>query len=168
MTPRQQQKLFSKLNQIFEAQEDSNGIQNQQSGNSDPEDCQIFSAINNDCLLYITKRQSNTVSPDGKLTRTPNEGENQPVIFDDLSNRLQSIQDEVPANYSRNNQKIIQQVSTDQQHQFFQQADLYNRYIMEQKVSKVPSANSTDLTFFDLSNPQHLNQLFSRLEGIQK
>ena len=39
---------------------------------------------------------------------------------------------------------------------------------MEQKVSKVPSVNSTDLTFFDLSNPQHLNQLFSRLEGIQK
>lgn len=36
----------------------------------------------------------------------------------------------------------------------------------ERFVTKVPSVS--DLTFFDLSNPMHLNQLFSRLEQIQK
>lgn len=33
-------------------------------------------------------------------------------------------------------------------------------------VTKVPSVS--DLTFFDLSNPMHLNQLFTRLEDIQQ
>ena len=32
-------------------------------------------------------------------------------------------------------------------------------------VTKVPSVS--DLTFFDLSNPMHLNKLFGRLEEIQ-
>ena len=118
------------------------------------------------------------------------------VKFEDLSSRLLSLQrnenslsdnnpsslkeciSEMPANYSRNNnqqqvnQKVIQQVSTDQKHLFFQQADLYSRYESRDgnskptlhKVSKVPSV--TDLTFFDLSNPGHLNKLFSRLEDI--
>ena len=49
----------------------------------------------------------------------------------------------------------------------------YQKYIKkepnemrERFVTKVPSVS--DLTFFDLSNPMHLNQLFSRLEQIQK
>ena len=120
----------------------------------------------------------------------------QAAMFDDLSSRLLTLQKnessggnpsllqdcmaDIPANYSRNNHKqqvnqnVIQQVSTDQRHLFFQQADLYNRYVSQDrlskpqqpKVSKVPSV--TEMTFFDLSNAQHLNQLFTRLEDIQR
>jgi len=73
---------------------------------------------------------------------------------------------------------MVQQVSTDQKTNFIQQADLislknYQKYIKKSPneirgrfVTKVPSVS--DLTFFDLSNPIHLNQLYSRLDHIQK
>lgn len=62
---------------------------------------------------------------------------------------------------------MVQQVSTDKKTNFIQQADLislknYQKYIKkdpnqmrERFVTKVPSVS--DLTFFDLSNPLHLN-----------
>ena len=41
-----------------------------------------------------------------------------------------------------------------------------NKELNDQNITKMPSI--TDLTFFDLSNPVHLNKLFGRLEEIQK
>mmetsp|Transcript_33585 Transcript_33585/g.51669 ORF Transcript_33585/g.51669 Transcript_33585/m.51669 type:complete len:183 (+) Transcript_33585:2921-3469(+) len=73
MTPRQQMRLIHRLNEIFEEQE--TGHLSNSSSKSVPadsnllgdrplkedEECQIFSAINNECLLYIansTHKQS--------------------------------------------------------------------------------------------------------------
>ena len=93
--------------------------------------------------------------------------------MDELHSKLESIQQESHSptlgSISRNlicQQNVVQQVSTDQQTLFVQELDLFKKQAkIKKSFSKVPSM--ADLTFFDLSNPTHLNKLFSKLEELQ-
>ena len=228
MTQQQQLRLIQKLNQICSEQFQNNGRGSVQSsepqsgsdeagaGGAGEEPCQIFSAINNDCLLYIDN--STYVKSEKKLAQPKHLSEakrvspldtlsiiNEPSasslkmfdpqlylrqidnskMLEELSKRLMSIQklqnqNALDANQgfvSRNNQQpksnnpnIVQQVSTDQQTLFIQSLS-QSRVETETmysgpNVSEAPSVSN--LTFFDLSNPQHLNQLFEKLELIQR
>lgn len=217
MTQQQQLRLIQKLNQIYTEQYQNKGRGSVQSsepqsgsdeaggGGAGDERCQIFSAINNDCLLYIDNStyvksekklaqprhlsEAKTVSPLDTLSIINEPSASSLKMFDpqlylrqidnskmleELSKRLMSIQklqnqnalDASQGFVSRNNQQpktnnpnIVQQVSTDQQTLFIQSLSpsrvetetLYSG----PNVSEAPSVSN--LTFFDLSNPQHLN-----------
>ena len=94
-------------------------------------------------------------------------------MLNELHERLEVIRQENNSpsqfNVSRNlqqNQNVVQQISTDQQTLFVQELDLFEKQAkIQRNPKKVPSV--ADLTFFDLSNPTHLNKLYSRLEEIQ-
>ena len=110
-------------------------------------------------------------------------------MLEELSNRLSNIQQQSASidenecdmqqigfvsrnnqNQIVNNQNIAVTSSDQEQTLFINREDLQlseskYEHNPKKKISKVPSV--TDFTFFDLSNPQHLNKLFSRLEEIQ-